>query len=60
MIHHALSGMLYPAEAKDILQYAINKGESSGTIDLFAKLPAQTYNNESAILEELSKHINIQ
>lgn len=48
-----LSGIPLPANRKDIVEYARNKGASDGIIDALEKLPDQEFSNSSQIISKL-------
>lgn len=53
--HQSLSGAVFPAFPKDILEYVRQKGVGDGMIDTLKQLPNREYKNESEILSEISK-----
>lgn len=52
-IRNFISGLPYPSNREDIIEYARNKGANTGILDVLEKIPDQFYENEPHIISHL-------
>jgi hypothetical protein len=53
-VHHAISGIPFPSNRQDIIEYVRNAGSNDGVIDLVKFLPDHEYRNETEIINNLN------
>jgi hypothetical protein len=55
IVEKYLGGMHYPAEKRNLVDNAQNKGAPSDVMDLISKFPERTYNSPIDITKEIGK-----